>query len=54
MGEVKWISGLDTNILIRFSLLKAKEATTVGKAKVERCPGMPWSKTNWQVNQWGL
>ena len=42
VGEVKEISGLVTNILMRFSLLKAKEATTVGKAKVEKCPSMPW------------
>ena len=41
MGEVKGISGLDTKILMRFSLLKAKEATTAGKAKVDRCPSMP-------------
>ena len=42
MGEAKGISGLDTKILMRFSLLKAREATTAGKAKVERCPRMPW------------
>jgi len=54
VGEVKGISGLDTNILIRFSLLKAKEATTVGKPRVERCPSMPWSKPNWRANLWGL
>ena len=46
VGEVKGISGLDTKILMRFSLLKAREATTAGKAKVEKCPNMPWSKPN--------
>ena len=35
---MKEILGLDTNILMIFSFLKAKEATTVGKAEVERCP----------------
>ena len=40
VGEVKGISSLVTNILMRFSLLKA-EATTMGKAKVEKCPSMP-------------
>ena len=56
VGEVKGILGLDTNILIRFSLLKAKEATTTSKARVEveRCPNMPWSRPNWQENLWGL
>ena len=44
--EVKGISGIDTKILMRFSLLKAREATAVGKAKVERCHSMPWSKPN--------
>jgi len=44
VGEVKGISGLNTKILMRFSFLKAKEATTAGKAEVERCPNMPWSK----------
>ena len=34
VGEVKGILGLDTNILMRFSFLKAKEATTAGKVKV--------------------
>ena len=46
VGEVKGISGLVTNILMRFSLLKAKEATTTGRANVEKCPNMPWSKPN--------
>ena len=50
VGEVKGISGLNTNILMRFSILKAKEATTMSKAKVERCPSMPWSKPNWRAN----
>ena len=52
VGEVKGISGLDTKILMRFSLLKAKEATTVGKTKVERCSSMPWSISNWRANLW--
>ena len=47
VGEVKGISGLNTKILMRFSFLKAKEATTAGKAKVKRCLSMPWSKPNW-------
>ena len=38
VGEVKGISGLDTNILMRFYLLKPKEATIAGKAKVESAP----------------
>ena len=38
VGEVKGISGLDTNILMRFSLLKPKEATIAGKTKVESAP----------------
>ena len=42
VGEVKGIWGLDTNILMRFSLLKPKEATIAGKAKVEKCPNTPW------------
>ena len=50
VGEVKGILGLDTNILMRFSFLKAKEATTAGKAKVKRCPSMPWSKPNLWAN----
>jgi len=54
VGEVKRILGLDTKIIMRFSFLKAKEATTTGKAKVERCPSMPWSKPNWQANLWAL
>ena len=41
---MKGISRLDTNILIIFSFLKAKEATMVGKAEIERCPKMPWSQ----------
>ena len=45
-GEVKGISGLVTNILMRFSLLKAKEAITARRAKVKKCPSMPWSKPN--------
>ena len=53
-GEVKGILELDSNILMRFSLLKPKEATTVGKAKVEKCPNAPWSKPNWRANLWGL
>ena len=54
VGEVKGISGFDTKILIRFSFLKAKEATTTGKAEVERCPKMPWLKPSWRANLWGL
>ena len=41
VGEVKGILGLDTKILMRFYFLKARETTTTGKAKVERCPSMP-------------
>ena len=51
---MKGILELDTNILMRFSLLKNKEATTASKAKVEKCPNAPWSKPNWQANLWGL
>ena len=54
VGDVKEISRLVTNILMRFSLLKAKEATTAGKTKVGKCPSMPWSKPNWRANLWGL
>ena len=54
VGEVKGILELDINILTRFSLLKAKEATTTSKAKVERCSSIPWSKPNWRANLWGL
>ena len=50
VGEVKGVSKFDTQILTRFSFLKAKEATTVGKAEVERCPRMPWSKPSWWAN----
>nr|POE75236.1 hypothetical protein CFP56_14271 [Quercus suber] len=50
VGEVKGISRLDINILMRFSFLKAKEATTAGKAKVERFLSMPWSKPNLWAN----
>ena len=50
VGEVKGISGLGTNILMIFSFLKAKKATTADRAKVKKCPNMPWSKTNWQAN----
>ena len=49
VGEMKGVSRFDTQILKRFSF-KAKEATTAGKAKVERCPRMPWSKPSWQAN----
>ena len=52
VGEVKGILGLDTKILMRFSLLKTREATTAGKAKVERCPSMLWSKPNLWENLW--
>nr|POE66822.1 hypothetical protein CFP56_52032 [Quercus suber] len=38
MGEVKGILGLVINILMRFSLLKAKDATTTSRAKVESVP----------------
>ena len=54
VGEVKGITELDTNILMRFSFLKAREATTGGKAKVERCPSVPWSKPSWWANLWGF
>ena len=50
VGEVKGILGLIINILMRFSLVKAKETTTTNKAKVEKCPNMPWSKPNWRAN----
>ena len=50
VGEVKGVLGFDTQILIRFSFLKAKEATITGKAEVERCPRMPWSKPSWHAN----
>ena len=46
VGEVKGILGLNTKILMRFSFLKAREATIAGKAKVDRCLSMPWSKPN--------
>ena len=46
VGEVKGILGLDPKILMRFSFLKTREATTAGKAKVDRCPSVPWSKPN--------
>ena len=54
VGQVKGILGLVTNILMRFSLLKPKEATTADKTKVKKCPNTPWSKSNWQANLWGL
>ena len=47
VGEIKGISRLETKILMRFSFLKAREAITAGKAKVEKCPSTPWSKPNW-------
>ena len=47
-GKVKGISKPNTNILIMFSLLKPKDATIAGKAKVERCPNTPWSKRAWR------
>ena len=50
VGEVRKILGLKTKILMRFSFLKAREAITVGKANVERCPSMPWSKPSWRTN----
>ena len=54
VGEVKGISGLDTKILMMFSFLKAREAITIGKVRVEKCPSMPSSKPNWQENLWEL
>lgn len=48
-GEVKGILEPDTNILMRFSLLKPKDTTTTSKAKVERRPNTPWLKPNWRV-----
>ena len=43
VGEVKGITELDTNILMRFSFVKAREGTTASKAKIEKGPNMPWS-----------
>ena len=54
VGQVKGTSGLDTNFLIKFSLLKAKVATAVGKARVERCPSMPWLNLNWRAILLGI
>ena len=54
VGQVKGILGLVTNILMRLSLLKPKEATMEDKTKVEKWPNTPWSKLNWQANLWGL
>ena len=42
-GEAMGTLELGTNTLMRFPLLKAKDATIVGGARVERCPSMPWS-----------
>ena len=48
--EAKGTSELGTNTLMRFPLLKANDATIVGRAGVEKCPSTPWSKPNWLAN----
>ena len=53
-GKAKGTLEQDTNTLIKFSFLKANDATIAGRAGVEKCPYTPWSKPNWQANLRGL
>lgn len=49
-GEARGTSEPDTNTLMRFPLLKVKDATIANRAEVEKFPSTPWSKPNWQPN----